>query len=65
MITELPWEIGGMQLNILEVSHNPLVIPPTSVVNRGTAAILEWLKKNEKTGRSGKVSGLGITPNND
>ena len=30
MLTELPWELGGMEktLNILELGHNPLVIPP-------------------------------------
>jgi hypothetical protein len=36
------------KLNILEVGHTPLVIPPTAVVNKGTEAILDWLKKNEK-----------------
>jgi len=54
--------LGGLTqyLNILEVGHNPLVIPPRPVVNKGTAEILQWLKKNEKEGRKGKVSGLGI-----
>jgi len=61
MLTELPWELGGLDrnLNILEIGHNPLVIPPSNVVNKGTPEILEWLKKNEKEGRRGKASGLG------
>jgi hypothetical protein len=46
-------------LNILEVSHNPLIIPPRPVVNKGTQEILQWLKKNEKEGRKSKASGLG------
>ena len=40
--------------------HNPLTIPPGDVVNRGTAEILNWLRKNEKMGRKGQASGLGM-----
>ena len=57
---ELPWEMANLSsLNILEVSHNPLIIPPRPVVNKGTQEILGWLKNNEKQGRKSKTSGLG------
>ena len=50
MLTELPWELGQLDknLNILDVGHNPLIIPPRPVINKGTAEIVAWLKKNEK-----------------
>jgi hypothetical protein len=35
-------------LTTLDVSHNPLVIPPKMEVNKGTRLMLNWLKKNEK-----------------
>jgi len=61
MLTELPWDMALMtELKNLDVSHNPLVIPPRPVIQKGTEAILEWIKKNEKEGRKGKVSGLGM-----
>lgn len=49
MMTELPWEMGHLlQITILDVSHNPLVVPPRDIQNKGTHAILRWLKENEK-----------------
>lgn len=43
-------ELGRLEstLHVMELGHNPLVIPPGPIVNKGTSAILEWLKKNEK-----------------
>jgi len=62
MITEVPWEFGELEntLNILDISHNPVVIPPKPEINKGVKAMLGWLKKNEKEGRKAKVSGLGL-----
>lgn len=50
MLTELPWELGSLEknLNNLDISHNPLVVPPKAVINKGTKEILIWLQKNEK-----------------
>jgi hypothetical protein len=47
---KFPRELGRLEgtLHVMELGHNPLVIPPGPIVNKGTAAILEWLKKNEK-----------------
>lgn len=60
MLTELPWEMANLSaLNILDVGHNPLIIPPRSAIQKGTQEVLLWLKKNEKEGRKSKVSGLG------
>jgi len=62
MLTELPWEMGSLQqnLSVLEIGHNPLVIPPRPVIAKGTLEILKWLKSNEKEGQKAKVSGLGL-----
>jgi len=62
MLTELPWDLARLEssLNVLELGHNPLVIPPRPIINRGTPEVLKWLKQNEKEGRKAKVSGLGI-----
>lgn len=62
MLTELPWEFGRLEnsLKILDVGYNPLVIPPRPIVDKGTSAILDWLKKNEEKGRKARVSGLGL-----
>jgi len=62
MLTELPWEMGGLQesLTLLELGHNPLVIPPRVAINKGTTEVLMWLKRNEKEGKKSKVSGLGL-----
>jgi Leucine-rich repeat (LRR) protein len=58
-VQELPWEMGNLTvLNILDVGHNPLIIPPRPVINKGTTEVLLWLKKNEKEGRKTKVTGL-------
>ncbi|EGG17880.1 leucine-rich repeat-containing protein [Cavenderia fasciculata] len=67
MLTELPWELGQLEgtLTILDVGHNPLTIPPNPIVIKGTEAIVQWLKKNEKEGRKGKVSGLEIQQDDD
>jgi len=61
MLTELPWEMGNMnELKTLDLSHNPLVIPPRVIIQQGTESVIKWIKTNEKEGRKGKVSGLGI-----
>jgi hypothetical protein len=45
--------LGGLaKLEVMDISHNPLVIPPPDVLNRGTPAVLAWLRKNEKTVRA-------------
>jgi hypothetical protein len=31
-----------VELKNFDVSHNPLVIPPRPVIQKGTEAILEW-----------------------
>jgi len=36
----------------MDINNNPLVIPPPEVLNRGTPAVLMWLRKNEKTVRN-------------
>lgn len=63
MLTELPWELHQLTGTIrvvdvllsspslfphFQVQYNPLVIPPRPIVDKGTGAILEWLKKNEE-----------------
>jgi hypothetical protein len=51
--SSLPWELGSLpKLEVMDISHNPLVIPPPDVLNRGTPAVLAWLRKNEKTVRA-------------
>lgn len=61
MITELPWEVGSLdRLTVLDLSHNPTVIPPKPVLNKGTPAVLAWLKRNEREGRKAKVLGLTL-----
>jgi hypothetical protein len=64
MVTELPWELGNLvgSLTQLNVDHNPLIVPPKVVITKGTEGMLDWLAKNEKTGRKAKVSGLGLAP---
>ena len=50
MITELPWELyKATNLSSMDVSHNPIVVPPKPIVTKGTAAMLAWLKANECT----------------
>jgi hypothetical protein len=52
VLSSLPWELGSLpKLEVMDISHNPLVIPPPDVLNRGTPAVLAWLRKNEKTVR--------------
>jgi len=48
-------------LQTLDVASNPLIIPPGPEVNKGTEAMLFWLRDNEDTLMKGaKVSGLGL-----
>jgi len=48
-------------LQTLDVGSNPLIIPPGPEVNKGTEAMLFWLRDNEDTLMKGaKVSGLGL-----
>jgi hypothetical protein len=63
MLTEIPWEMGALEESLaqMNVDHNPLVVPPKVIVNKGTPAMLNWLAKNEAQGRKAKVSGLGLT----
>lgn len=63
MIQELPWGLGNLRgiLTQLNVAHNPLVVPPKTIVGKGTGAMLVWLFKNEEAGRKARISGLGIT----
>ena len=59
MIAAIPWEVGFMaSLRHIEVAQNPLLIPPTTEVQKGTDAMLKWLRDNEKAGRSGAKVGL-------
>jgi len=60
MMKELPFELGQLErVKMLEVSHNPLLIPPQPIVAKGADAILDWLRKNEQRGKKVKASGLG------
>jgi len=34
MLAELPWELGNLQLQTLELSHNPLLIPPKQILQK-------------------------------
>ena len=47
-------------MTTLDVSHNPLVVPPKPVVQKGCNAMLGWLKANEAEGRKKKVQGLAL-----
>jgi hypothetical protein len=62
MLAELPWEMWRLEptVKLIDVQYNPLIIPPRPIVDKGTAAMLDWLKKNEEKGRKAKVSGLGL-----
>jgi Leucine-rich repeat (LRR) protein len=49
ILSRLPWSMGYLvQIEILDVSHNNLIIPPRSAINMGTPAMLRWLRENEK-----------------
>jgi len=61
MIAKLPWEMGKLTsppLMVLNVKANPLLLPPTGVVNRGASAVLIWLRKNERAGGGKALAGL-------
>jgi len=48
-------------LQTLDVASNPLIIPPGPMVNKGTEAMLFWLRDNEsQLSKGAKISGLGI-----
>ncbi len=63
MLTVLVPELGKLEgkLNNLEISHNPVVIPPQPVLNRGTREVLKYLRENDRLIKEGKISGLGLT----
>jgi len=58
MLTQLPWEMASLNQNLktLDVSRNTLIIPPRPIVDKGTAAILEYLAINKD-----KVKAHGLT----
>jgi len=58
MLTQLPFEMAALRQNlkVLDVSRNTLIIPPRPIVDKGCAAILEYLAQNE-----GKVKAHGLT----
>jgi len=61
MLGKLPWEMGNMTsppLTVLNVKQNPLLVPPTGVINRGTPAVLVWLRRNERG--SGAATTVGL-----
>jgi hypothetical protein len=61
VLSRLPWNLGYLvQIEILDVSHNNLIVPPRSAVNMGTPAILKWLRENRKEGSGQRITGLGM-----
>lgn len=62
LVAALPYQMGHMKnLKTLDVTSNPLIIPPGPEVNKGTDAMLFWLRDNEDTLIKGaKISGLGL-----
>ena len=50
LVAALPYQMGHMKnLKTLDVTSNPLIIPPGPEVNKGTDAMLFWLRDNEDT----------------
>eukprot|EP01106_Pelomyxa_sp_JSP_P010100 TRINITY_DN2715_c0_g2_i4.p1 TRINITY_DN2715_c0_g2~~TRINITY_DN2715_c0_g2_i4.p1 ORF type:complete len:149 (+),score=31.55 TRINITY_DN2715_c0_g2_i4:190-636(+) len=62
MVTKLPCEMGDLAdtLQVLDVEHNPLNIPPGPEVLKGTTSMLRWLKVHERDIKEGRVSVLGV-----
>jgi len=62
LVATLPYQMGRMKgLQTLDVASNPLIIPPGPEVNKGTEAMLHWLRENEdQLSKGAKISGLGI-----
>jgi len=61
MLAKLPWEMGKLTsppLTVLNVKQNPLLIPPTGIINKGTPVVLMWLRKNEHASGGKVLSGL-------
>jgi len=59
MVTHLPFELGDLhELKTLDVSRNPLIIPPRPIVDKGTIAILDYLAKNKNANL--KAEGLQV-----
>jgi len=62
LVAQLPWQMGHMKnIQTIDVANNSIVIPPTPEVNKGTKAMLEWLRENEVELKEGvRVNGLGL-----
>jgi len=60
MVTHLPFELGNLQdcLKSLDVSRNPLLVPPKAIIDKGTIALLDWLYKNKNANL--KAEGLAV-----
>ena len=66
MLTKLPWSMGHLvQIEMLDVTHNNLIVPPRSAQNMGVPAMLKWLRDNAKTGKNQRVTGLGLKSHSD